>query len=164
MTSVLLWFVVLAPVLVAEVFRSPMVDYRLVAIGAALPLVEIVIGQPLLLHTLLGPVVLLTAVMLGTQRRRLLRRRLLGVPIGVFLHLILAGSWTVTAAFWWPGFGGSIGAFPVPETERSWYVIAVLEVAAVGVGLWAWRRYRLDTDENRRLLWRHGHLARGVLG
>ena len=40
----LLWFVVLAPVAVAEIFRSPMVDYRLVALGAVLPLAEAVLA------------------------------------------------------------------------------------------------------------------------
>ncbi len=48
----LLWFAVLALVLVAQVFDSPNLDYRLVVLGAVLPVAEGVLGGPWLLHTL----------------------------------------------------------------------------------------------------------------
>jgi len=157
-----LWFAVAATVLVAEVFRSPVVDYRTVAIGALLPLVEAVTGVSLLMHTLAGPVVVLGAVMAATVNRRLLRRRLLGVPIGMFLHQVLDGTWTSKELFWWPAFGRTT-AQPLPEEGRSFAFVIALEVVGLVIGVWAWRRYQLDDAENRRLLARSGHLARSVL-
>ncbi|MEZ5229357.1 MAG: hypothetical protein R2710_22670 [Acidimicrobiales bacterium] len=101
----LLWFAIMAPILVAEIFRSPMVDYRMVAIGAVLPVLEVVTGRALVLHTLLGSVAALGLVMALTQQRRLVRRRWLGIPIGLMFHLVLDGTWTSKALMWWPVFG-----------------------------------------------------------
>lgn len=159
----LLWFAVVAPVAVAEVFRSPMVDYRTVTLGAVLPLLDVVSGALFVLHTLLAPVAALGLVMGATVNQRLRRRRLLGLPIGMFLHQVLDGSWTSSELFWWPAFGWALDD-PVPESGRSWLVFAVLELAAVAVGVWAWRRYELADPDHRRHLVRTGHLARGVLG
>lgn len=157
-----LWFAILAPVLVAEVFRSPMVDYRLVAIGAVLPLVEVFTGANLL-HTLLGAVVVLTVVMLTTQRRRLVRRRLLGIPIGLFVHLVLDGSWTRAELFWWPAFGLDFGPSRLPEFDRPIGVGITLELIAIVVGWWAYQRYDLgDADKRQRFL-TTGQLDRSVL-
>jgi hypothetical protein len=159
---VLIWFAVLAPVLVAEVFRSPRVDYRLVALGAVLPLAEVVTGGPGPLHTLAGAAVALTVVMLVTRGRRLVRRRLLGVPIGLFLHLVLGGTWLDRELFWWPAFGWSFGAGTL--LDRPVVLLVGMEAVGLAVGVWAWRRYRLDRPENRRLLVATGHLDRQVLG
>ncbi|MFV0257044.1 MAG: hypothetical protein ACK5PP_01155 [Acidimicrobiales bacterium] len=159
----LLWYAIVAPVLVAEIFRSPMLDYRLVALGAVLPLGEVVYGQPLLLHTLLGPVLALGLVMGLTMRRRLLRRRWLGIPIGMFMHLVLDGSWTDRISFWWPAFGFSLTGVPLPEQRMSTALGIVLELAALAIGWWAWRRYELGDPANRQLLLRTGHLARGTV-
>lgn len=159
----LLWFLVLAPVIVAEVFRSPMVDYRLVALGAVLPLAEALFAGPNVLHTLLAAVAVLTLVMLFTQHRRLVRRRLLGVPIGLFLHLVLDATWTDQTLLWWPGFGLSFGEGQVPELHRGLAVGLVLEVIAVAVGVWAVRRYELSDPTNRSRLFRTGQLDRHVL-
>ncbi len=157
----LVWFVVAAPILVAETFKSPMVDYRMVALGAVLPLVEVVTGAFLGLHTLAAAVVSLGLVMAATSGRRLVRRRLLGLPIGLFCHLVLDATWTRTRLFWWPAFGFA----PVrpPEAGRAPVWSLVLELAGLGLGWWAWRRYDLADRGNRRLLVRTGHLARGVL-
>ena len=160
----LLWFVVAAPILVAEIFRSPMVDFRMVVLGAILPLSELVLGSPSVLHTLAGSVGALFAVMAVTTNRRLLRRRLLGVPIGMFFHLLLDATWSKAELFWWPAFGLSLSDETLPETGRPLAVGLLLELAAIGLGVWAWRRYGLASAENRSLLWRRGHLARGVLG
>jgi membrane-bound metal-dependent hydrolase YbcI (DUF457 family) len=159
----LLWFAVLAPIVVAEVFRSPMVDYRLVAAGAVLPLAEVVTGGPRLLHTLLGAVLALTVVMLLTVRRRLVRRRLLGVPIGLFLHLVLDGTWTDRGLFWWPVFGSRLGRGSLPELDHPLVVGLLLEALAIAAAVWAWRRYGLDDAGNRRRLLSTGHLDRRVL-
>lgn len=164
-----LWFAIVAPVLVAEVFRSPMIDYRLVALGATLPCLEVLTGGPKVLHTLLGAVVALTVVMAVTPNRRLVRRRLLGVPIGLFVHLVLDASWARTGLFWWPvvglagGDGFSFGDGGLPEYDRPLVVGLALEVLALGIGWWAWRRYELDDDATRRRLLRTGQLTRAAL-
>jgi hypothetical protein len=159
---VLLWFVVLAPIMVAEVFRSPMVDYRLVALGSLLPMLDLTTGTFSGLHTLAGSVAALGVVMLGTMRRRLARRRLLGVPIGLFCHLVLDGTWTRTKLFWWPASGWARPENP-PEQGHSPAIWLVMELAAAALAVWAWRRYGLAQAENRQLLVRRGHLNRGVL-
>ncbi|MEM7326458.1 MAG: hypothetical protein AAF531_25455 [Actinomycetota bacterium] len=153
-----IWFVVAAPFLVAEIFKSPMVDYRLVALGAVLPLVEVFFGQAFVLHTLLAPVVVLTVVMLTTMNRRLVRRRLLGIPIGMFLHLVLDGTWSSATLFWWPAFGFSLADQPVPEsTGIGWRI--VLEILGVALAVFAYRRYDLDQPPVRARLARTGHLT-----
>ena len=157
-----IWFVVLAPVLVAEVFRSPMMDYRLVAVGAALPLVEVVIGANVL-HTLLGAAVILMLVMLTTQRRRLARRRWLGIPIGIFIHLVLDGSWTRTELFWWPVFGFDFGPTTLPEFDRPLAIVLLLELLGVVAAVWAYRRYDLADPAKRARLVKTGQLDRSVL-
>lgn len=162
-TVMLLWFVIVAPIAVAEVFRSPMVDYRLVAFGGIVPLVEVLLGQSIGLHSLAASVLLLTLVMGATVGRRLLRRRLLGVPIGMFMHLVLDGTWTSSRLFWWPAFGLGLDDQTVPESGRSLFVLVFFEILAIAFGWWAWRRYELGDRNNLRILLRHGHLARAVL-
>ena len=158
----LLWFVIVAPIVVAEVFRSPMVDYRFVALGAAVPLLELIGGRPVVLHSLVAPVVALGVVMVATQHRRLIRRRLLGIPIGMFLHLVLDATWTDAELFWWPAFGVDLAGRELPELGRSLVVGVVLDIVAIVLGFVAWRRYDLHEPENRDRLWRQGHLARSV--
>lgn len=158
-----LWFLIVAPVIVAEVFRSPMVDYRIVALGAVLPLVEAVLGGPRVLHTLLAAVAVLALVMVATTDRRLVRRRFLGIPIGMLLHLVLDGTWTDQRLLWWPGFGPGFGRSQVPELARSLTVGLMLEALAVLIGAWAYRRYELDDPANRATLLTSGRLSRSAL-
>lgn len=158
----LIWFLVLAPVLVAEVFRSPMIDYRLVALGAVLPLVEVFIGVNVL-HTLLGAVVMMAVVMLTTQKRRLLRRRLLGVPIGLFVHQVLDASWTRAELFWWPAFGLDFGPSTLPEFDRPLAIGLLLEILGIATAVWAYRRYDLADPNKRDRLIQTGQLDRSVL-
>lgn len=157
-----LWFAVVSPVIVAEVFRSPMVDYRLVAAGSLLPLIDLAVGRATVVHTLAAPVVVLTVIMMATMGRRLLRRRLLAVPIGYLLHLVLDASWDNATLFWWPAFGWSLESEAVPEAGLV-PLRLVLEAVAVGVAIWAYHRYGLDRTENRRRLIDRGHLDRAYL-
>jgi membrane-bound metal-dependent hydrolase YbcI (DUF457 family) len=159
----LFWFVILAPVLVAEIFQSPMADYRVVALGAALPLGEVVLGGPRYLHTILVAMGLMAAVMLTTSRRRLLRRRLLGIPIGLLLHLVLDFTWADSELLWWPAFGSNFSNTAGAAFNRPIEVGLLLDLVALGVGYWAFRRYELDIPENRRLLLRSGRLARSAM-
>lgn len=158
----IIWFAVVSAVIVAEVFQSPMVDYRMVALGALLPLVDLILPgvDQAVLHSLLAPIAVLTVVMLATVGRRLLRRRLLGLPIGMFLHLVLDGSWSDRNMFWWPLFGTNGDAAP----EQSGLVLRfVLEAVGLVVAVVAYRRYGLDSVDNRQRLLRSGHLQRGYL-
>lgn len=158
----LVWFAVVSVVIVAEVFRSPLVDYRLVALGSLVPLIDVVIGRPTPLHALVAPVVVMTVIMATTIGRRLVRRRLLGIPIGMFLHLVLDGSWDRASVFWWPSFGFSLAGEAVPEARGVTFRV-VLELLGVLAAFVAYRRYGLDDADNRRLLARSGHLDRAVL-
>lgn len=160
----LLWFVGPAVALVWMVFRSPALDYRVVAGAALLPVVELTVGGPWVLHTLLGAVGALAVVMLATRRRRLIRRRWLGVPIGLFVHLVLDGSWTRAQLFWWPFLGpDGLGGDGLPELDRPVVVIVALEVLGAGALAWCWRAFRLDEPTRRAELARMGALGRGLV-
>lgn len=150
-------------VLVAHVFDSPGLDYRLVVLGAVLPVGEGILGGPWLLHTLLFCVVVLFGVMVVARGKRLVQRRWLGVPIGLFAHLVLDGTWARTEVFWWP-FAGSdaLGGSSVPEFGR-WPGGLAFEFVGILVGLWAWRRYGLSDPSRRDDLVRDGRLT-GVRG
>jgi len=159
---VLLWFVGPSILIVWSVFRSPAADYRLVAVGALLPLIELPFGQPRLFHSLTGAAVLLAAVMLGARGHRLVQRRLLGLPIGLLLHLVLDGAWTDTHAFWWPLYGTAWSDAELPELGRGALNI-LLEIAGL-VACWhAYRRFRLDEPDRRALFIQTGHVGRDVV-
>lgn len=158
----LLWFVGPSIVLVWSVFRSPAADYRVVALGALLPLVEVPFGAPRLFHSLTGAAVLLGAVMLGARGNRLVQRRLLGLPIGVLMHLVLDGAWADTHGFWWPFLGASWSRSELPELGRAAFNV-VLELLGAAVCWWAWRRFRLDEPDRRRLFIETGRVGRDIV-
>ena len=146
--EVLIWFAVLAVLLVAIVFKSPGVDYRTVILGAVLPVAEGLTGGPKVLHSVVGAVIVLGLLMLATRRHRLLRRRLLGIPIGMMAHLVLDGAFMVTEVFWWPVAGTEFADQQIPEWSHLG-VSLVLELVGIGVAVWAWRWFGLD-DPGRR--------------
>lgn len=156
-----LWFAGGAFVLVWLVFRSPAVDYRLVVAGALLPLVELPFGSPRVLHSITGAVALLALAMVLTPRRRLVQRRLLAIPIGVFVHLLLDGIWTDTEAFWWPFTGWGWSEARLPELARGG-VDVVLEIVGAAALWWCWRRFRLFEPARRARFLRSGQLDRDV--
>jgi hypothetical protein len=157
---VVLWFAGLAWLLVWRVFRSPAVDYRLVVVGAVLPVLDVLVGQPTVLHAVLTPVVLLAVVMVGARGRRLAQRRWLGIPMGLFVHLVLDATWTDKELFWWPVFGGSLAELEVPEAEWPLGVTVVLEVIGLAVLVGLWFRLGMTDPANRRRFARTGHLPR----
>jgi membrane-bound metal-dependent hydrolase YbcI (DUF457 family) len=132
---VLLWYVGMSVLLVANVFRSVGVDYRLVAVGSLLPLlVDLPFGERAFGHTLLFPVALLVVVMLATiGRPRLLRRRLLCLPIGVFAGLVLSGAFTQGDTFFWPLFGTD---FPGDPLLPEWWVVVLEELVGLVACWW----------------------------
>ncbi|MDZ7733962.1 MAG: hypothetical protein U5R31_13630 [Acidimicrobiia bacterium] len=126
------------------VFRSPALDYRLVMLGAVLPIGEVVIGGTWVLHTLVGAVVVLFALVLATSRRRLLRRRLIGLPIGILLHLVLDLTWTRAELFWWPFAGGDALGGQLPALGRPVALLLLMDLAGAVALVWAYRRFGLD--------------------
>src|SRR5690606_35629367 len=157
-----LWFAGGAFVLVWLVFRSPAVDYRLVVAGAVLPLVELPFGSPRVLHSLTGAAALLALAMVLTPRRRLVQRRLVAIPIGGFLHLLLDGVWADTDAFVWARSGGAWRDARLPGLGGGG-VDAGLEVAGAAARWWRGRRFRLDAPGRRRRCLRTGRLGRDVV-
>lgn len=157
-----LWFLGGAFVIVWMVFRSPALDYRLVMAGALLPIVDIALGGPRFLHSLLACVVALVIVMAATRHRRLARRRWLGLPIGLLLHLVLDGTWNRPRNLWWPLLGTSFGNGRVPELSHPAPVIAVLEVLGLVLLAAMARRFRLFEGPTRQRFLRTGQLSRDL--
>jgi hypothetical protein len=154
------WYLGVSVAFVWNVFRSPALDYRLVMLGSVLPLVDVVFGGPRLAHSLLFSVVLLGVVMLSTTHRRLLRRRLISLPIGLMVALVLDGSWLSNRVFWWPFLGWRFPGGGLPELHRGVAVTLVLEVVGVALLAWCWMAFGWSDPANRRLFLRTGHLNR----
>lgn len=157
----LVWYVATAAVGVWAVFDSPALDYRLVMVGSVLPVAEVVLGRPGPLHSLVTAVGVLAVVMLATQGRRLVRRRWLGIPIGLFAYLVFSATWADTDAFWWPLSGIGLSDAGPPEIDRG-VVSVLLEVLGIGLGLWWIRRVGLDDPRNRRQFRATGQLPRAT--
>lgn len=159
----LLWFAGGAFVIVWQVFQSPALDYRVVVVGALLPLVHAVLGDAGVLDTLLASVALLGIVMVATRGRRLARRRWIGVPIGTMLHLVLDGAWATTRLFWWPLFGADLAGVTPGVLQRSLAMNLLLEALGVAALWWCWRAFGMADAERRRAFWSTGHLDRELL-
>ena len=158
----ILWFAGVSFVFVWWVFRSPALDYRLVMLGSVLPVGEAVLGGPRVLHTLVAVVALLGVVMLATQKRRLVRRRWIGIPIGMLMHLALDGIWARAGVFWWPFLGADFGAGGLPELGHSLAVTIMFELAGLACLVWAYRAFGFADPATRRRFVRTGHLDRLV--
>lgn len=154
------WFVGTAVLAVWYVFRDPRFDYRLVVVGALLPELDAVVswGDGMRwMHSLVFSVALLAAVMVVTAGRKPVRRLLLGLPIGTFLHLVFDGAWATTKVFWWPFGGWGFDGARLPEVQRGWWNL-VLEAAGIGIVTWIWKRERLSDPARRREVVRTGRL------
>lgn len=158
----LLWFVGPAVLVVWAVFGSPAADYRLVALGAVVPLLELPVGEPRVLHSLTGAAAVMVLVMVGARGRRVLQRQLLGVPIGMLLHLALDGAFADDRAFWWPFLGTGWSQEQLPELGRGGWSV-VLELVGLAACWWAYRRFRLHEPERRATFLRTGRIGRDVL-
>ena len=153
------WFAAVSITVVALVFGSPDLDYRLVMLGSVLPLVEGAFGGRWLLHSVAFNAVLLFAVMAVAHGRRPSQRRWLALPIGTFCHLVLDGTWADTGVFWWPFAGlDALGTGAVSEFERLPGVL-FLEGAGLVVGCWAWHRFSLSDRSVRQTLLTEGRLS-----
>ena len=114
-------------------------------------------GVRRILHSVLGSMALLAVVMVVTIGHRGLRRHLIALPIGTFLHLVFDGAFTSSQAFWWPLAGGSLADQPLPVAARGWWNV-LLEVIGLAILAWAYRRFRLDDPARRRVFLRQGRL------
>ena len=162
----ILWLTFGSIFAVWNVFQSPGLDFRLVALGALLPLtLDAPFGSQAYAHTLVSAVVVLTVTMATTAGRghRLRRRRALSLPIGWFIALVLGGSWATKNLFWWPAFGWSFGHAPLPISTRPVLLLAVEEIVGVALLWWAWCRFRLTEPARRGRFFRTGYLGRDVL-
>lgn len=157
----LIWYAALAAAGVWAVFDSPAIDYRVVMLGAVAPVAEVALGRPGPLHSLTTAVAVLAVVMLTTRGARLVRRRWLGIPIGLFAYLVLSGTWTDTEAFWWPLTGLRLSGAEPPELARGGLSV-VLELAGAAVGVWWYRRVGLDDADARARFSRTGQLPRAT--
>lgn len=152
------WFLGTGLATVWFVFTDPRFDYRLLLVGVLLPdVIDAPFGNARWAHSLVATVATLVAVMLVTAGRKPIRRLLLGLPIGMLLHLVWDGAFAATEVFWWP-FKGSWGNTRVPSLERGWLNV-VLEVAGAAILWWAWRRFKLSEPERRRDFVRRGSLS-----
>lgn len=112
----ILWHLGATVLIVRYVFRDPDMDLRWVLAGSILP---DVIDKPIasvffhgtfgthriFAHSIVFPMVGFAIVLIATKRGTALRRGLIGLVIGVFIHLLLDAAWATPEAFWWPFFG-----------------------------------------------------------
>jgi hypothetical protein len=159
----LLWFAGTALAAVWLVFKDPAVDHRLVVLGALLPdVIDAPWGGARVAHAVVFPVALLTVVMLATRGRRHLRRSLVMLAVGVFLHLVFDGVAGDTRVFWWPFSGAALPDAPLPSVERGWINVP-LEVVGLALCAWAWRRFGLSDPSRRRAFARTGRIDRSLV-
>ena len=153
----LFWYVGPAIVGVYEIFRSRGLDYRLIALGALAPLlVDLPLGHMGPGHSIVVAVGVLAVVMIGTiGRSRLLRRRLVCLPIGWFCGLVLSGAFLHDTVFLWPLLGdpGDVGLFP-PLT-----LLVLGEAAGFAVCAWSIGRFGLAQPARRDAFVRDGRLT-----
>lgn len=152
------WFIGTAIVAVGFVFRDPAFDHRLLVVGSVVPLLDGLTGGAGVLHSLTVSVALLAVVMFATTGRRPVRRILLGLPIGMLLHLVFDGVWSDTDTFWWPFTGLELPDAELPVLARGWFSV-VLEAIGIGVCAWLWRRNGLGRPDRRRRFLTDGRLA-----
>ena len=151
------WFIGTAVVSVALVFRDPRFDYRLLIVGSVLPIVDGLFGGSRALHSVTFSVALLAVLMIATSGRKPIRKTLLGLPIGMILHLVFDGAWNDTETFWWPFFGTSFDDAPLPEVGRGWWSLP-LEAIGIAICVWLWRHNRLADPVRRRTFLCDGRL------
>ena len=156
------WFIGPSVLIVWAVFGSPAADYRLVALGSVIPLAELPLGGPRLLHSLTGAALALALVMLGARGNRLRQRQLLGIPIGMLLHLVLDGAWADTHAFWWPFLGFEWSTSDLPELGRALPLTLLLEAIGLAACWWGYRRFRLAEPDRRTVFLQTGRVGRDI--
>lgn len=153
------WFIGTAVVAVWFVFGDPGFDYRLLVVGAVLPgFADAVLGGARVFHSVTVSVVVLVVLMLATPGRRPIRKMLLGLPVGMLLHLVFDGAWTNARVFWWPFLGVGFDGARHPFAARGWWNIP-LEIAGLAICWWVVQRAGLRSPERRAWFRRTGQLV-----
>ena len=156
--SVLFWFVGTAVLAVWAVFRDPRFDHRLLIVGVLAPdVIDAIWGGARGFHSVTMIVAVLALIMIATAGRRPIRRRLLALPIGAFVHLIVDFAFADTDTFWWPFTGLSFDGARLPVVERGWWNVP-LEIIGILLCVIAWKRFGLADADRRR-----DFVTRGVL-
>lgn len=154
----LLWFIGTAVLTVRYVFTDPRFDYRLLVVGALLPdVIDIWSGRARWAHSLTIAVGVLVVVMVVTAGRKPVRRLLLGLPIGMLLHLVYDGAFASTRVFWWP-LWGPLSNVRLPSLDRSPVLTVAMEVVGAAMLWWGWKRFGLSDPARRSAFVRHGTL------
>jgi hypothetical protein len=155
------WYLAPSIVAVHDIFRSRGLDYRLIALGALLPLlIDAPLGYFAYGHSLFVAVAVLAAVMIGTiGRPRLLRRRLICLPIGWMCGLVLSGAFLHNTSFLWPLLGSD---FPDVSLVPPFTILVLLDAAGLALGIWAWGRFGLGDRTKRDEFLRSGRLQEPV--
>jgi hypothetical protein len=151
------WFIAPSIVAVHEIFRSRGLDYRLIALGALLPLIiDAPFGYFAYGHSLFVAVGVMALVMVATiGRSRLLRRQLICIPIGWLCGLVLSGAFLHDVSFLWPLLGSD---FPDDSLIPPVTVVVLLDAAGIALGAWAWGRFGLGDRATRDEFLRRGRL------
>ena len=164
----ILWYLAPSIVAVHEIFRSRGLDYRLIALGALLPLlVDLPFGYFAYGHSLFVAVGVLAVVMLATiGRPRLLRRRLICIPIGWMCGLVLSGAWVTVAVRCAPPTNKPT---PVERDRCTGYLVRELRLlkhvrSVVALGAFGWDGFlraarELGHDTKPRPAFGHGATA-----
>jgi hypothetical protein len=158
---VLFWYLGPSIVAVHDIFRSRGLDYRLIGLGALLPLlIDAPLGYYAYGHSLVVAVVALGLVMLVTiGRPRLVRRRVICVPIGWLCGLVLSGAFLHDVSFLWPLLGSD---FPDDSLVPPVTILVLLDAAGLAIGVWAWNRFGLADRATRDEFLRTGRLREPV--
>lgn len=157
----LFWYVGPSIVAVHDIFRSRGLDYRLIGLGALLPLlIDAPLGYYAYGHSLVVAVVVLGLVMVATiGRSRLVRRRLICIPIGWMCGLVLSGAFLHDVSFLWPFLGSD---FPDDSLVPPVTVLVLLDAAGLAISIWACGRFGLSDPATRSDFLRQGRLRERV--
>ena len=128
-------------------------------IGALLPdVIDGIWGGARAFHSVSASVATLVVVMLATIGRRPIRKCLLAIPIGMFLHLIYDGAFNNTKVFWWPFSGLSFAGDRLPVVDRGMLNVA-FEIAGLLMCLFAWKKFKLSEATRRKNFMKSGTLS-----
>lgn len=155
--AVFFWFLATSVITIGFVFRDPSFDNRLLLVGSVLPAADAVFGGARALHSITVSIALLAAVMIATKRGSSVRKTLLGLPIGMFLHLVFDAAWNDTDTFWWPITGLGFDDADIPIVDRGW-ISLVLEAIGIAGVIWLWKRNDLGNAARRARFRRDGQL------
>lgn len=165
----ILWHLGSTVLIVRYVFRDPDMDLRWVLAGSILPdVIDKPIGSVfftgtfethrLFAHSILFPIVGLAVALIVTRRGTALRRGLIGLVVGAFVHLLLDAVWTAPKAFWWPLFGWEFprildsGLVPLLGRMLSNPLVWAGEAVGAAYLIFVWRRYLSAEGALRRFL------------